>query len=992
MQRKLLFLLLITALVPGLMFASGKIKGKVVDASSGEPLVGANVIVIGTSMGAATGVTGEYTVLNIPSGTYTLKTSYVGYQTITLSNIRVNNDLTTEANFQLPAEGVTVGTVEIVAERPLINKNATNAVRIIDADFFAKIPSRGINTAIVTQPGVVLQGGSIFIRGGRADEVGFRVEGVGVNDIMFGGRAVSVTAEAVEQIQVQAGGFNAEYGGANAGIVQTQLRTGGAERWNASLMAESDDFTKQNNSKLGGYSYGYSDFTGTFGGPVPGMGNKLRLFGGIQNTFYRDPALSVRSGFNFSGANAVVTDPAPTQYHAVAVAGQNWNTVSQSDTLNIVNPGGNELGGGDNRWILTGTALLDLSPIQLRVAGSYSTDRSQNQTVLANIFNQSRLPLNISRDGFFNARLSHVLSPTIYYEASFNYYANTFTTEDPQLLGNVFSYGDPAANAALGYNLRQISAVQAINWPAWNLWGGAFTLNEPGTQIAGYETRSQKSFGGRADLTAQLNKHELKFGGEYTQYTIRRYNPGGNVFNWWSLKQTITDPAALEVALMKSGGVGTDNYGYDVYGNQINSDDIRNGVLYYLGPRKPVFAAAYVQDKIELSDIILNLGLRYDYINPDSKDVADPTNLLFAPNDLLYASQLIPTAKTSQVSPRIGFSFPVTDRTVFHTQYGKFIQQTELRDSYVSAAEMAGIIKGGFFVTNTWGWGLKPTRTTQYEAGFSQQVSDFASFDITAFYKDIQDQVTWVNVAPAAGSSNQNYGALVNADFSTSKGVELKFALKRTNRIAAQLNYTFQDVRTTGSNTASTAGLWASGSIVQTPKYTFPADFNQGNRGSILFDYRFAKGDGGQILQELGANLLLTFNSGHNFTRLIMEQRGPAPTDPRFRIPVEPIGSSTTPWFFQLDGRIDKAVAVGPLSLDIYIYVINLLGTDNPVNAFARTGDPASDGWFATPGGYNDAQQNGAQYVAFYNAVNDGKNSGNWGPPRQIRFGVKMDY
>ena len=115
MQRKLLFLLLITALVPGLMFASGKIKGKVVDASSGEPLVGANVIVVGTSMGAATNVSGEYTVLNIPSGTYTLKTSYVGYQTITISNIRVNNDLTTEANFQLPSEGVTVGTVEIVA-------------------------------------------------------------------------------------------------------------------------------------------------------------------------------------------------------------------------------------------------------------------------------------------------------------------------------------------------------------------------------------------------------------------------------------------------------------------------------------------------------------------------------------------------------------------------------------------------------------------------------------------------------------------------------------------------------------------------------------------------------------------------------------------------------------------------------------------------------------------------------------------------------------
>jgi hypothetical protein len=986
MQRKLLFLLLITALVPGLMFASGKIKGKVVDAGSGEPLVGANVVVVGTSMGAATNVSGEYTVLNVPSGTFTLKTSYVGYQTITLSNIRVNNDLTTDANFQLPAEGVTVGTVEIVAERPMINKSATNAVRIVDGDFFQKIPSRGINAAIVAQPGVVQLGNTIYIRGGRPDEVGYRVEGVGVNDIMFGGRAVTVTAEAVEQIQVQAGGFNAEYGGANAGIVQTQLRTGGADRWNASLLAETDRYVAFNKSALGGNSYGYSDFTGTFGGPVPGLGNKLRLFGSIQNTFYRDPTVEnniggVRTGYNFSGANAIQTAVVLSQYHP---------KVAQPDTINLVLPSGNSLGGGDNTWVMTGTALLDLSPVQLRVSGSYAYERSQNTDALANLLNLSRLPLNIARNGFLNARFSHVLSPTIFYEASFNYYTNTFTQEDPQLLSNVFAYGDPAANAALGYSLQGPS----LNWPAYQLWGGAFTVNEPGTQINGYTNRSQRSFGGRADLTAQLKQHELKFGGEYTQYKIRQYTPGG-LLQWYKLQQQNPDPAKLELALLQSGATGTNSYGYDVLGNPIESDVIRNGSLWYLGPRKPVFAAAYVQDKIELSDIILNLGLRYDYINPDSKDVADPGNLFFDANNLLLANQIVATEKTSQVSPRIGFSFPVTDRTVFHAQFGKFVQQTELRDSYVSAENMAGIIKGGVFVTGTWGWGLRPTRTTQYETGFSQQVSDFASFDITAFYKDIQDQVTWVNVAPVSGSQGQNYGALVNADFATSRGIELKFALRRVNRIAAQINYTFQDVRATGSNSASTAGLWAGGTVVQTPRYTFPADFNEANRGSVLFDYRFPKGDGGPILEQLGMNLLLSFNSGHNFTRLNVQQRisgNAQSTDPRFRIPLEPLGSSTTPWFFQLDGRIDKTVSVGPMDLDIYLYVINLLGTDNPVNAFLRTGDPKDDGWFSSETGHADALSNGPQYVAFYNATTLGRNSGNFGPPRQIRFGVKLDY
>ena len=78
-----------------------------------------------------------------------------------------------------------------------------------------------------------------------------------------------MTELAIEQIQVQAGGFNAEYGGANAGLVQTQLRTGDPERWKISVLGETDNYTSQNKQALGGYSYGYADVTATAGGPLP---------------------------------------------------------------------------------------------------------------------------------------------------------------------------------------------------------------------------------------------------------------------------------------------------------------------------------------------------------------------------------------------------------------------------------------------------------------------------------------------------------------------------------------------------------------------------------------------------------------------------------------------------------------------------------------------------------------------------------------------------
>ena len=114
------------------------------------------------------------------------------------------------------------------------------------------------------------------------------MEGVGVSDPLYGGRGLSVTAEAIEQVQVMAGGYNAEYGGANAGIVSTQLRTGSADTWKTSLLAETDRYTQVGDNSLGGYSYGYGDVTVTVGGPAPILGNKLRLFASGENTFYRD--------------------------------------------------------------------------------------------------------------------------------------------------------------------------------------------------------------------------------------------------------------------------------------------------------------------------------------------------------------------------------------------------------------------------------------------------------------------------------------------------------------------------------------------------------------------------------------------------------------------------------------------------------------------------------------------------------------------------------
>ena len=134
MRVKLLLTTLLLALLPSVLFAAGKIHGKVVDKDTGEPLVGATVSLVGTTRGATTNLDGEYDIIQVTVGVYTVRASYVGYQQVQISNVQVNENLTTETNFQLAKSAVQVAPVEIVAQRPLIQKSAT----MFDLDLVAQ--------------------------------------------------------------------------------------------------------------------------------------------------------------------------------------------------------------------------------------------------------------------------------------------------------------------------------------------------------------------------------------------------------------------------------------------------------------------------------------------------------------------------------------------------------------------------------------------------------------------------------------------------------------------------------------------------------------------------------------------------------------------------------------------------------------------------------------------------------------------------------------
>lgn len=1006
MKRKitiLFFLLFLPTFV--LAGTVGKIQGKVTDLQTGEPLIGANVLVVGTSFGAATDVDGVFTINNLNPGVYTLKTSYLGYKTVTISNIRVNVDLTSEVDFKLPAEGITVGEVNIVATRPLINKSNTNAIRNISSDDIDALPIRGVTAIIGFSPGVVLKNNEVYVRGGRQDEVGYYLEGTNITNPVFGGRTVTLVQDAIEEISVQAGGFTAEFGGANAGIIRTQLKSG-TSNFRATVEYITDNLSfKSKANRFNGeqtfdtHSFGYNEFIATFSGPI--ISKKIKFFGLFNYNYNLDSDPRPFPGINLG----VITDP--------------LSTTPETNSIDFTYPAGPTFKKSSEAYTGTATLTLDFNPLIIRLTGTWTETSSfgGNSGHITSLLNMNRRGITKSDNGAFSLKATHILSPTTYYEVSIGYSINDSKTMDPNLKYNFFAYGDSVANANAGFVWNRTALdistgrVGRFQRPtSFDILG--FRFAAPTDISSGFGKRKSVDLTFNASFSTEINKqHSIKIGGEYQKFTLRRYGVAASLLGErFNANNKLANPKTHDQVII---ALGVDNYGYDLDGNEFNGTGVMKA-------KEPVIAGFYIQDKITYKNIILNIGLRYDYIDIDNFAFVDPTQPELTINKTtgeIFTDGLVETPTFNSVSPRLGFSFPITDRTVFHAQFGKFVQQSRLRDVYQGLYATSNQLRGGFFIGSPVGFNVRPTRTTQYEIGFTQQLSDFASFDITGYYKDIQDQVVIELQQVLSTSSIQSYNILTNGDFATTKGIEISFNMRRVERIQVNGSVSFQDARGTGSNPNSQAGIVGApvdGSTIFKPLYVFPLDFNQSITGNFNLDYRFSSDEASPVLRSLGLSALMTFGSGHPFTLGVGKGNsvGSLEGDARFRSPIEPLNNSTTPWTYQVDVRLDKTITLfDKLKMNVYIFAINVFDTKNIQNVFLRTGSAFDDGFLSDPtlgGSLHPAQRQ--DYENMYRAINldyyqglqnaSGAQGGSveasgghlFGPPRQIRVGVRLEY
>ncbi len=1020
--------LLALSLAPAEASTGGKIAGAVKDATTGDGLPRANVVVVGTKLGATADEKGRFFILNVPAGTYTLKATYIGYADYTVEEVRVSADLTTNLDIDLTSSDIQVEEVVIKAERPIIDKTATNAVRIVDAEDLEILPLRGVSQVIALQTGVVDDEGTLHIRGSRSDEIGYYVEGASVRNVVTGTSAVGLIDEALEEIQLQAGGFNAEYGGANAGIILQELRTGGSE-WDFGIMSESDNFTSDYEQRFGTYSYGYYNQVITAGGPVAGS-QKIRAFLAGQRVGIGSWP-TYWSGFTFEDLEDTGLRGGRRHWDADEEGNPVPDLIGQLEIKpgNIPHTSSEEL-------IFNGTLLLDYYPVQLRLTNLYSDGNAENNYApIRNAFNTRRLVQSESYSNLINAKLTHLLDKSMFYEFNVSLYNQSAEAYDPLFKDRWWVYNDSVAvqRALEGTGEYTPYTQQGSRPRPYDLAG--FPFNRPGTPTTSYSTSSDGYWGLAGSWTKQTDMHQLKAGFDYQNWTARRYSISlrsirSGIANTYPeldavydryyndeigeeqiLDELIAKAESLEdgkgskrdlIRLLRSTSA-SDFFGFDEFGRETDGEGLE-------APRHPTVAAVFIQDKVEYNDLIINAGLRLDYFDADSwrfKDPAAPVR--DSQNYTVNLESMEKTPTYTDISPRLGMSFPVSDLTVFHVQYGRFSQMPAMRSMFAGGARLALELGGQNYIRYPTAYDIEPMRTTQYEIGFERQFSEFASFDITGFYRDIKGQIQLRKQQLSASAVDAGaYVFLQNGDFATTKGVEFQFKLRRVNNLRTELNYTLSDARGTGSYTGS--AISGVENETNLPTIISPLDFNETHRGSILLDYRYPDNDPNPILRGLGANLLMSFTSGHNFTLVTgsIGQRGPENAgvldsfDPRSRKPLESINRSTTPWTFEANLGIDKGFALFGLDAKVYSYVLNLFNRKNVLNVYNRTGSDKDDGFLTNP---ELSQQiveasGGQQYAQLYEAINLANRQAYWSneggdiydAPRQIRFGLQFDF
>ncbi len=811
-RRRLLFLtcLLACILLPAtLAYGQGKIAGRILDQATNESLIGVNIVLEETGQGTVSDADGNYIIVNVRPGAYTLVFSYVGYQTQKITDVRVSTGQTTRYNLNMQEQVLEGEEIIVQAERPLIQKDLTASRKTVVAEEIDALPVEGFFGVLVTQAGVNQgPGGEIHIRGGRSNEVSYLVDGISVgNPFDTNGLTTGVAQDAIQEMTVISGAFNAEYGKAMSGIVNLVTKEGTPKFQGSFSAYGGDTVTGNEDIFLTPSSLGYDIYTleATLGGPLPIFKNA---------SFFVSGRLDEDEGYAFGVRQHLPSDSAnfngDIPYYEIS--GNPWWEYLPEDA-EIPNSGRelpNERVSLHPSTASNFVGKITMRPVRgIKVDYSYLFDYSKRKPLSASSFLYRFNPDGITtlRDRGFSHRLNwtHTLNDRAFYTLRLSYASNEFrqfvyeNPNDPRYVRDLSGIGDGTVVGFPGSNF---------------LFGG---------NQKGHINETSRSFRGKLDFTRQFGIiHEAKLGVEAQLHSLDRRN-FVVLFN--------------ENVLYRDGPTVPDEStpSHDVYKDQ-----------------RVLELSAYAQDKLEFDNFIINAGLRYEFFDPNGEFVPD---LLDPKGPLQEAEQ------THLLLPRVGVSFPITTTGIIHFSYGHFAQMPPLRRLYLNPdfEFPAGSIPT-FGNTN-----MRPERTVQYEIGLQQQIGPNLAFDVTGFFKDIRDYLASQRIRFSTIAGEDQYNIFLNRDYANVRGIVFALTRRRDRGglLSATLDYTFQLAE--GNNNDSNAFFFNSLSGRENEFEIIPLDFDQ--RHIISSTVSLTRPG------NWGASFIAQFSTGYPYTPLLLDQK-----------------------------------------------------------------------------------------------------------------------
>ncbi|MCW8806318.1 MAG: hypothetical protein OQK56_07665, partial [Ignavibacteriaceae bacterium] len=396
-----------------------------------------------------------------------------------------------------------------------------------------------------------------------------------------------------------------------------------------------------------------------------------------------------------------------------------------------------------------------------------------------------------------------------------------------------------------------------------------------------------KTYTGKLDLTTQLTlEHQIKTGAEFKYYDVE-YEDFQIVINASTgFKPTLPTPGS---------------FNFNVYNTN------------------PYQFAAYIQDKIELDYLIINLGVRFDYFQPDGKYILDPDNIA-ALDDLLppFPNSLFGVASAKyQFSPRLGISYPISDKGAIHISYGHFFQVPPFEYLYRNPnfrVPLTGDFPEnvGNVIGNT---DLYPQKTVMYEIGLQQQIFDDYGITITAYLKDISNLL---GSELYVKNEYKKFSKLINIDYGSVKGITLSFEKRFTHGFSATIDYTYQDAQGNASDPNDAFNKARASPPIEVNKQLAPLDWDR----THALNFTITAGVPGNYI----ISSICRWGTGLPYTPAIQDQRTGLQN------------SDNRPSVSYIDLYMTKYFNVINQQFSIFLKIYNLLDTANELEVFTDTG------------------------------------------------------